>query len=77
LQLVQEIKEEFAPEAGGRAQLEKHAGTIFNFVKGFTYFPFFPAFHRPGWLLRYIVGPYDWEWFEMFFAGACRNIDLP
>ena len=33
---------------------------FFNFI----HVPFVPALHRPGWLLRYIVGPYDKLYFE-------------
>jgi MFS superfamily sulfate permease-like transporter len=39
----------------------KTAGAAFN-VKEWIHIPYFPAFHRPAWMLRYILGPYDEEW---------------
>ena len=33
---------------------------IWNYV----HIPYIPALHNPGWLLRYIVGPYNKEYFE-------------
>ena len=40
--------------------------------------PYFPAFHRPGWLMRYVVGPFNDEWLEMLFAdfGAGLTVGL-
>ena len=32
----------------------------------FIHIPYIPALHRPGWLLRYIVGPYDKLYFERY-----------
>lgn len=30
----------------------------------FLYVPHFPAFHRPGWLVKIALGPYDSDWFD-------------
>lgn len=33
-------------------------------VKKLVHIPYFPAFHQPGWLARYAIGPFDEEWVE-------------
>ena len=30
----------------------------------YIHVPYIPALHRPGWLLRYFVGPYDKLYFD-------------
>ena len=56
----QDIKTECTPNqtAGNYVR-----GTL-NYLSNFIHIPYLPAFHSPGWLLRYIVGPYDREWFD-------------
>lgn len=34
----------------------------------FIHIPYLPSFHSPGWLLRYIVGPYNGAWLESFIS---------
>ena len=44
-------------------KLVKYASREFwNYV----HIPYLPAFHHPGWLLRYILGPYDKNYFERY-----------
>lgn len=38
--------------------------------------PYFPAFHRPGWLSRYIFGPYDEEWLESIISDLGAGITV-
>ena len=42
-----------------------------NYVKenwnDYFHIPYFPPFHKPGWLLRYIVGPHDSQLFERLY----------
>ena len=40
------------------------------------FIPYLPAFHKPGWLLRYVVGPYTWELFIMFANDFCAGITV-
>ena len=47
-----------------RDELNRSFKIAKNEVFRFIHIPYFPAFHRPGWLLRYIVGPYDKSYFE-------------
>jgi hypothetical protein len=45
-------------------------------LRSFIHMPYFPAFHQPGWMLRYILGPYDEEWGEMLLADAQAGITV-
>jgi hypothetical protein len=36
----------------------------------YIHIPYFPAFHQPGWMLRYIIGPFDEEWVETLIADT-------
>jgi MFS superfamily sulfate permease-like transporter len=51
-----------------------------TFVRSWIHIPYFPSFHRPGWLLRYLVGPYDHHWatgiFSDFGAGLTVALTL-
>lgn len=42
----------------------------------FFHIPFFPAFHRPGWLTRYIVGPHNASLFESLFSDVWAGITV-
>lgn len=60
------------------------ANIAVNFVKAnfwnFVHIPYFPAFHRPGWMLRYITGPHTVELmsnlFVDFWAGVTVALTL-
>lgn len=68
MHFLQEVKEECYPssylQTPSEGLLERIRSTFFTFV----HVPYFPAFHRPGWLLRYIVGPHDWNLWFMFLS---------
>ena len=49
---------------------------IRNNWHNFFHIPFFPAFHRPGWLTRYIVGPHSGALFESFFSDVWAGITV-
>jgi len=59
VELIEDIKTECAPSNTG----ESVRGAL-NYLSDFIHIPYLPAFHSPGWLLRYIVGPYDRDWFD-------------
>lgn len=42
----------------------------------FVYLPYFPAFHRPGWMLRYIVGPHTPELMTNLFTDFVAGITV-
>jgi hypothetical protein len=47
-----------------------------SIVKSWVHVPYFPAFHRPGWLLRYVIGPFDREWGEWILADIVAGITI-
>ena len=38
--------------------------------------PYFPAFHSPGWLLKYVVGPHTPELGQSFFEDIAAGITV-
>lgn len=44
--------------------------------RSLIHIPYFPAFHQPGWMLRYVLGPYDEEWAEMLFDDLQAGITV-
>ena len=76
IELLEEVKEECIPPPLTEGTMKK----IKHYVKRWTHIPYLPAFHRPGWLLRYIVGPYDLQWIEGiitdFIAGLTVALTL-
>ncbi len=44
--------------------------------KNWYFIPYFPAFHRPGWLLRYVVGPHDFNLLESVFFDIWAGITV-
>jgi len=51
-----------------------------NFIREnwykFIFVPYLPAFHRPGWLLRYVVGPHTWDLFFTLFSDFWAGITV-
>jgi hypothetical protein len=41
-----------------------------------VYVPYLPAFHKPGWLLRYFVGPYNSELISSLVADFIAGITV-
>lgn len=62
----EEIKDECTPSIKPTSYYQDLAKNTF---REWVHIPYFPAFHRPGWLLRYIFGPYDTDWISLFVAG--------
>ncbi len=42
----------------------------------FFHIPFVPAFHRPGWFSRYIIGPHNGALFESFFGDFWAGVTV-
>ena len=66
VQFFDELKDECTPSirpAGYYKEL------VQDTMRTWFHIPYFPAFHRPGWLLRYLLGPFDSEWIALFVAG--------
>lgn len=47
-----------------------------SYLLQWIHVPFLPPLHRPGWLVRYAVGPFDGEWFESIFADIWAGITV-
>jgi hypothetical protein len=45
-------------------------------TKSWLHVPYFPAFHRPGWLFRYLIGPFDQEWGEWILSDIVAGITI-
>ena len=47
-------------------------------ILNFIHIPYLPMLHSPGWLLRYILGPYDSTWLDCIFGdfGAGLTVGL-
>jgi len=67
-----EIYFETKPSATSHDVVDK----ISNNYKYFIHIPYFPAFHAPGWLLRYIFGPYDYEYLESLLSDIGAGITV-
>lgn len=48
---------------------------ILEFI-GIVYIPYLPSLKNPGWLTKYIFGPYDREYFHVLFADIIAGIVL-
>lgn len=76
LEIIEDIKTEFfRPKEGA---FMANLITLKDQILSFIHIPFLPAFHSPGWLLRYIVGPHDRDWIESIVAdiGAGLTVGL-
>jgi len=73
----EEFKEELIPKNVSKDGFKTaFAEGIVYFTENWIHIPYFPAFHRPGWLLRYIVGPFDGKWVEGIFADFWAGITV-
>ena len=66
VQFYDELKDECTPSIKPPKYYQE---LVQNTLKEWIHIPYFPAFHRPGWLLRYLLGPFDSEWVSLFVAG--------
>ena len=85
-ELNQELYDECYPSQPTGAKFDKQGGFIAQVkagllaLLGFIYVPHFPLFHRPGWLVKILVGPYDGAWGDAllcdFMAGLTVAMTL-
>ena len=78
MSLSQEIRHHCVPDfsKAGSFFTKEAVYNGYKTVRGAIHVPFFPAFHRPGWLLRYVVGPYDAFWRESVLADFWAGITV-
>jgi len=67
-----EVYTECLPSNQVNADIRQRLQDAFPFI----HIPYFPAFHRPGWLLRYVVGPHDQEMLDMFINDFIAGITV-
>lgn len=76
IDLAKDVKAECFNTEGGADAVRFIKANFMSFV----HIPYFPAFHRPGWMLRYIVGPHTVELmsnlFSDFWAGVTVALTL-
>ena len=49
---------------------------IATFIRSWIHIPYFPAFHQPGWLVYYIFGPYDANYFDCLISDIWAGITV-
>jgi len=53
---------------------------IFDYVISkwpeYIHVPYFPCISKPGWLLRFIIGPHDYNLFEVFYSDIFAGITV-
>lgn len=78
LQLAKELRHECLPscEAIGAVSSGSIIARIREYMVYITHVPILPIIHRPGWLLRYIVGPHDLSLWESFLGDFIAGITV-
>lgn len=78
LKFIKEFRDETFPQTGFFASenSSKHAAFAFKIWTKFIHIPYFPLLHRPGWLLRYLVGPYDSDWAESLYNDVVSGLTV-
>lgn len=72
LETGKSILEECIP----KSPINKIYDTIYYIASTYIHVPYFPAFHRPGWLLRYLFGPFDLDWIDGLVADFAAGITV-
>jgi hypothetical protein len=45
-------------------------------IRDYIHVPYLPAFQHPGWMARYVLGPFDQEWLDIFLGDAQAGITV-
>ena len=76
---VQDIKDfavDFYTEVVPGKPTEADQKYYYQLARSWIHIPYFPSLHRPGWLLRYILGPYNLEWVETILGDLGAGITV-
>lgn len=57
-------------------KIDGEAEATGKMVLSWFHIPYFPAFHRPGWLLRYLVGPFNKQLLNSLVADFCAGLTV-
>ena len=71
-EVVDEIRNELLPVGEGYEVIDY----VKNNWRNFYHIPYLPAFHSPGWMLRYILGPYDDVWIETLLGDISAGVTV-
>jgi hypothetical protein len=81
--LVQDIKEDcefivkdVVTEYHSQPSFKESFHYVKDIILSFIHIPYLPAFHSPGWLLRYLIGPYDAVWLDNFLSDAGAGLTV-
>lgn len=47
-----------------------------NVACNYIHIPYLPIIHSPGWLLRYVLGPYNDEWTENLYSDIIAGLTV-
>ncbi len=72
--LHSEVLFEFTPSSS--RPISAYAAEAIAFGKSFIHVPYFPFLHRPGWLLRYALGPFDANYVESLVYDFAAGITV-
>lgn len=76
IEFLKEFRQEaLPPKSWFQAQIVSK-NNFWEIVKPWIHIPYFPAFHQPGWLLKYAVGPYDQTWIESIISDVLAGITV-
>ncbi len=45
-------------------------------IRDFINTPYMPGLHQPGWMLRYLLGPYDVDWAEGLISDSQAGLTV-
>ena len=72
VECFQDIRENCTPQTSSKDAFK----SLIQSLSTWVHIPYFPAFHSPGWLLRYLVGPYNYEWLDGITADLAAGITV-
>jgi hypothetical protein len=70
------LGEEIRTECFSTSEVQESLQWFRDNYKNFIFVPYFPAFHSPGWLLRYVVGPHNRKLLEQFFYDFWAGVTV-
>ena len=76
-EILKEIRHECLPQSRSQTEMfSQIRASLKYFRENWIHIPYLPAFHRPGWMLRYLVGPYDANWLDSFIADVWAGVPV-
>jgi hypothetical protein len=72
---IEAAVQEVAKECNCFALYKKDFSQSFSF-RHFIHAPFLPPLQQPGWLLEYLLGPFDEQWLENFYTDAQAGLTV-